>query len=278
MHFPAVKRPAQDVHITVHPLAFAMRGMPLCLKEIGRQHRRNHTRDRQAHQHRDHDSEAKVLEELARHTGHQANWQEDCNNTKTGRDNRQSDLVRRVDRCLIGRFAHPHMPHDILDLHNRIVDEHPGHKAERKQRQEVEVEPDQIHEPEGRDGRQRNGNSGNHRCTPVTQEEEDHDHSQDRAFDHSRDRALILAFGIFDGVEQRNEPNIGIFRLDFLNDFLGLFKDSDVGCALGARHIEIDHFLAAHLADRRAFGIAVPHPRYVRQLDRTAVGQPDLAL
>ncbi len=66
-------------------------------QKISRNHRRNHTRNRKAHQDRGNNSEAEILEELPRHTGHQANRQEHRDNREGGRDNRKSDFVGRIN-------------------------------------------------------------------------------------------------------------------------------------------------------------------------------------
>ena len=56
---------------------------------------------------------------------------------------------------------------------NRIVDQHACHQRERQQRQRAQVEPQQVHEPEGWDGRKRDGDRRNQRSAPVPQEEKD---------------------------------------------------------------------------------------------------------
>ena len=66
------QRPAQDLHIEVHQPAFAVLGMALGLEEVGRDHRRDHSRDGEADQHRRDDGEAEADEILAGDAGHQA--------------------------------------------------------------------------------------------------------------------------------------------------------------------------------------------------------------
>ena len=48
---------------------------------------------------------------------------------KADGDDREADLVGRLERGLVGRFAHPDMAHDVLDLDDRVVDENAGARA-----------------------------------------------------------------------------------------------------------------------------------------------------
>ena len=273
-----VERPVEHAHIAVHQAALAVLGMAVRLEEIGRQHRRDHARDGERHQHRDDDGDAEILEELARNARHQADGEEHRDDAEAGRHHRQADLVGRVDTGLIGAFAHTHMAHDVLDLHDRIVDQHARDEAQRQQGQRVEIEAQQIHEPEGRDRGEGDRHGGNRGRAPVAQEEEHHHDRQDRAFDHRAHRAGILFLGVFDRVEQGDEVDAGIFRLD-RRDFLFCGgEDGDVGGTLGAAHAEIDDLSIAHLADRGPFRIAVAHGGDIGQPHRSAVAQLDLAL
>ena len=255
-----------------------MRCRAMGLEEVGRQHRRDHARDCQRHQHGDHDSEAEVLEELARDARHRADGEKHRDDTEAGGDHRQTDLVRCVDRCLIGCLAHAHVAHDVLDLDDRVIDQHAGDQRQGKQRELVEIEAEQIHEPEGRDGRQGDGHSRDRGCPPVAQEEEHDHHCQDRTLDHRGHGAFVLLFGIFDRVEQRDELHPGILRLDLGDFFERLVIDRHVGCALRAAHREVDDLLVAHLADRCALGIAVAYGGHIGQLDRAAATDLDLPL
>ncbi len=66
--------------------------------------------------------------------GISADRQEHRDDREGGRDHRQTDFVGRVDRGLIGALAHAHVAHDVLDLDDRIVDQHAGDQAQRQQR------------------------------------------------------------------------------------------------------------------------------------------------
>ena len=110
-----------------------MFGHAVGFQEIGCDHWRNHPRHGKAHQNRGNNGQAKILKELPRNPGHQANWQKHCDNRKCGRNHGKPDFISGINRSLIGGFAHPHMPDDIFNFHNGIIDQHPGHKTKGKQ-------------------------------------------------------------------------------------------------------------------------------------------------
>ena len=110
-----------------------MFGGAVRFEEIGRNHRRDHPRNGQADQDRDHHSQPEIAEKLPGNAGHQADRQEHCDDRKGRSDYRQANLVSRVDRGLISAFAHPHVSDDVLNLNDRIIDQHACNQAQREQ-------------------------------------------------------------------------------------------------------------------------------------------------
>ena len=49
---------------------------------------------------------------------------------KRDRDDREADLVGRLERGAVGRLAHPHVPDDVLDLDDGVVDQDAGHQRD----------------------------------------------------------------------------------------------------------------------------------------------------
>ena len=145
------KRPAQHAHIAIHHPAFAMARFAMGLEEIGGDHRGDEARHGKAHQHGHDYRHAELDEELAGKAGHKRDRQEDRDNRHGGGEHGEADLVRCVDRSLIGGFAHAHVTHDILDLHDRVIDQHTCNQAQGEQRNAVERKAHHVHEPEGRD-------------------------------------------------------------------------------------------------------------------------------
>ncbi len=273
-----VDRPVEHLHVGVHHPPRAVIGLALGLEEVGRHHRRDHARHGQAHQDRNDHGEAEVLEELARYARHQRHRQEHRHDGEGRRHHGQPDLVRGIDRCLVGALAHAHMAHDVLDLHDRIVDQHPRDQPQREQRHGVEREAHQVHEIEGRDGRQRDCQRRDDRCAPVPQEQEHHDHGQDRAFHHGRHRAFVLAAGIVHLREQAGELDARVLCLQILQHLDRAVIDRNVAFAAGAGDREGHHLPPVDLGQRTDFAIGIAHFGNVRQLDRAAAADGNLRL
>ena len=172
-------------------------------------------------------------------------------------EHREADLVGGVDRGLIGRFAHPHVAHDIFDLDDRIVDQHAGNEAKREQGHHVEREAHEVHEQEGRYRRQRDGKRRDQRRAPVAQEKEDDDDRKDRALDHRIDRRMILALGIFDVAEQLGEFDLGVFLLEFSQLLDRRVVNGDIRGALGALEPKGQHLPPVLLRDRALLGVEI---------------------
>ncbi len=68
----------------------------------------------------------------------------------------RADLIGGIERGLVAALAHVHMAHDVLDFDDGIVHQHTGHQRQGQQADLVEREAHDIHEGEGRNGRQRN--------------------------------------------------------------------------------------------------------------------------
>ena len=273
-----LQRPSQRRHIDVHQPSLAMRGMALRLEEIGGEHRRHEPGNGKAHQHRGDDGHAEILEELARYARHQADRQEHRDDRHRRRQHGQADLVGGVDRGLIGGFAHPHVAHDILDLDDRVIDQHARHQAEREQRHLVEVEPHQLHEPEGRDRRQRDGERGDDGRPPIAQEQEDDEHRQHGALDHRLDRAVILLLGVFDLVEDQLEMDLRIAFLERGELLFGLMEHRDVGRALRTLEIETEHLTAVEFGRAALLGVQVADLGDVGESDDTSAADRNLGL
>jgi hypothetical protein len=45
-----------------------------------------------------------------------------------GGDHRQADLVGRLHRRLIGRFAHAQVAHDVFDFDDGVIDQNADHQ------------------------------------------------------------------------------------------------------------------------------------------------------
>ena len=91
-------------------------------------------------------------------------------------------LQRRLHR----RHAVLDVAVDVLEHHDRVVDDEADRDRQRHQRQVVEAEADQVHHRGGAQQRQRHGDARDQRRRHVAQEDEDHQHDQ-RDGQHQRE-------------------------------------------------------------------------------------------
>ena len=278
VRFGRVETPVEDLQVGVHPLPVGVVLGSVRAKEISGNQRRDHARDEQAHQHGDDDGEAEGLEVLAGNSGHQCDGQEHRDDRHRRREHRESDLVGGIERGLIAGFAHAHVANDILDLDDRVIDENAGDEAHRHCRHEVHVDVQKAHEPEGRDRRQRNGQSRYDRCAYVAQEQEDDDDRQYGALDQPFHRGVVLSLGVIDGVEDLGEMNPRILFLQFAHRFPARLVGGHLGRALGPLHREGDDLAPVHLGDGALLRSGIPDFAEIGQAGPLAARQRDLRL
>ncbi len=137
------------------------------------------------------DGEAELDEILTRDSGHETDRQEHRDDRCGGGDNRQSDLIRGIQRRLVTALTHAHVTHYVLDLNDRVIDEHARHQRQREQADRVERESQQLHERKSRNRGQRNRQRGNRRRPKIAQEEPDDDHRENRALDQGAHRRVV---------------------------------------------------------------------------------------
>ena len=80
--------------------------------------------------------------------------------------------------CMRG-FAHLHVPDDVLQHHDRVVDDEADRERQRHQRQVVEAVAERPHHRERADDRERQREAGDDRRREVPQEQEDDQHDED---------------------------------------------------------------------------------------------------
>ncbi len=98
------------------------------------------------------------------------------------RDHRARDLLHALPRRLERReLPLVHQPLDVLDHHDRVVDDEAGGEREAEQRERVDREAEQLHERERADERDGERERGDEHAPPAVEEEEDdEDHERDR--------------------------------------------------------------------------------------------------
>ena len=231
--------------------------MRVILQEVGGQHRRDEARGQQREEHLHRYRDAELLEELPGDTGHETGGCEDRDDGQADRDHRQSDFVGGFQCGAIGRLAHPHVTHDVLDLDDGVVDQNTGRKRDGEKADEVQRESENVHRPECRENRQRQRDRGDDGGADVAQEQQHDDDGENGALEQSRDRGLVIALGKLDrGVDQL-EVDIGIGNLERVDPLLHGRRDHHVAGALGTFDAERHHRLAIEAGKCPAVGDGV---------------------
>ena len=170
------------------------------LSGLSRQ-RAHHRRERERDQQREHECHAHRDGELAEQqsdiTAHQEQRNEHGDQRKRDRDDGEADLARALERRLERRCAVLHMPHDVLDHDDGIVDHEADRDRQRHQRQVVQAVAELVEHREGADQRQRHGDGRNDGRPEIAQEQEDH-HDDQRHGEQQRE--LHVGDGGADGL------------------------------------------------------------------------------
>ena len=105
-------------------------------QEAARQHRRERERHEARHEnrHRDHDGE--LVEQPSDDSAEEQNRDEHGGERDRHRENRESDFRRAVHRRAHRRLSHLHVADDVLEHHDRVVDDEADGERERHQRQD----------------------------------------------------------------------------------------------------------------------------------------------
>ncbi len=239
------------------------------LEEIGGQHRRDEARREQREEHLHRDGDAELLEELSGDARHEACGGEDRDDGQRDRDHREADLVGGFQGGTIGRFAHVHVPDDVFDLDDGVVDENARRQRDGEEADEVQREAEQVHRPERREDRQRQRDRGNDGGAQVAQEQEHDDDGEDGAFEQRRDRRVVVAVGVFDRGVDHLQVDVGIGGLERVDALLHGLGHLHVAGALGALDAERDDRLAVEAGEGAAVRDGVG--------DGTEIVEPDLA-
>ena len=274
---PVAQRPAQRLQIAAHPerIAILMVGV---LEYVGRHQRRQGAR----HQQREGDGNAggqrEGLEELPDDAGHEADGREDGDDGGGGGHDRQTDLVGRLQRGVVRRFSVAHVAHDVLDLHDRIVDQDADRQRQGQQGHHVQRLVQRAQDGEGRDQRHRHGNGRDEGRPPVAQEDEDDDDRQHGAQQQSLQRGQIGFLDLFDAGGDLLDRQFGVGVVEFLDLLADPFGDLDLGRGARPQEVEGDGFLAVVAGQAARLAPFVLDRAQVIEADGLAVAQGDQGL
>ena len=216
----------------------------LRLQHISRHHWRYQTGDGQREKHRNRRRPAELAEKLTDDATHERRRQKNCNQRKRRGDDRETNLVRRLHRRLIRRLAAAQMADDILNLHNRIIDQHANHQRQREQRNNVQTKTQQPHHQKRRNHRQRQRHGGDQRRPPIPQKHKNHHHRQQPALNQHIERILIILLDRCGAVIHLGNPELRKIRLNTRKLRLNRVHHPDLARAPAAHHLKRHHRLA----------------------------------
>ena len=201
---PVIHRPAKAPLVPVkHALEDALaRSEPtpvphvaLRLQEAGAQHRRQCQRHEARDENRHRDRNCKLTKQAPDDPTHEDEGDEHGGEGEGHRENGEAHLLRAVKRRLERRLSHLEVTDDVLEHHDRIVDDKTDGERQRHEREIVDAEAEHIHHREGADHRHRQREARDHRRDDVPEEEEDDEHDQAEC---QEERELHVAHGLLD--------------------------------------------------------------------------------
>ena len=159
----------------------ALLHMPRGRQQFCAEHGRERQRDEDGDQNRNSDGDGEFLKQDSDHATHQEERNEDRNQRNGNREDGEADLARPVEGGLHGRRAALHVPHDVLDHDDGVVDDEAHRDRKRHQGQIVEAIAQDEHHRECADEGNRDRNRGNDsRPKPAQEERDDADDEGDR--------------------------------------------------------------------------------------------------
>jgi len=201
--------PADEARVGLDRPAFLVLGLGRP-HEVGSKQRSDEARDQQREEYRECHRESELLEILAGDPSHEAYRNEHGDDGGGGGHDRQTDLVGRLQRGVIGRLSVPHVPDDVLDLDDGVVNENAGDDGDGEQRDEVQREAGGTHGPERRNDRQRQGDGGDDGGAQVAQEQEDDEDGEGCTFKQRLHGGFVGADGVVDGVVDAFDAGVRI--------------------------------------------------------------------
>ena len=134
--------------------------------------RRDHRRDRDGHR--------ELLVELAGHAGQERHRHEHRAQHQRDRDDRAGHFLHRLVRRIQRRQAFLDVALDVLHHHDRVVDHDADRQHQAEQGQRVDREAEQVQRGERADDRHRHRDQRDDRGAPGLQEQDHHQHHQQR--------------------------------------------------------------------------------------------------
>jgi hypothetical protein len=109
------------------------------LEVTAAEHRCEGQRHEAGDQNRDADGDREFVQQAPDNAAHEQHRDEHGNQREGHRNDREADLPSALDRCVEGRFALFDVADDILQHHDRIVDDEADTQRQRQQRKIVQA-------------------------------------------------------------------------------------------------------------------------------------------
>ena len=141
-----------------------------------------------------HHGERERAEEHTRHPVEECEWDEDHHGRERRAEEREADLANRLPNCVNGARAAHTLRMDVLDHHDRIIDDEADGRRDPPERHQVEAQVKWLHRGDGDQHGQRDHQDG-HRRQPDVLQERDHDADREHEPEHDAfpDRTSRLA-------------------------------------------------------------------------------------
>jgi hypothetical protein len=160
----------------------------LVLEEAAAEQRHQRQRDERRGDDREPDDDRELVEEQPDHAGHEEDRDEDRDQRARDRDDREADLARAAQRRLERGLAVLDVAHDVLEHHDRIVDDEADRERQAEQRDVVDRVAEAPEQRDRAEQRDRQRHRRDHRRDDAAQEQEDdEDDERDRSEHRQRD-------------------------------------------------------------------------------------------
>ena len=173
-------------------------------QEAAREHRRQADRHQAGHENRDADRHGELMRQPSDDAAHEQHRNENSGERQRHRDDRERDFLRPVVGGAHRRLAHLHVPDDVLQHDDGVVDDEADAERQRHERQVVEAVVEEVHHGERADDRRRQREARDDRRRNVPQEDED---DQDDEADRQDERELDVVNRVADG-HRSIEPGV----------------------------------------------------------------------
>ena len=162
------------------------------------------------------------------------------------------------------------MADDILNFHNRIIDQDANHQRQRQERDDVQTKTEQPHHQKRRNHRERQGDGGEQRRAPVAQKHKHHRHRENTALNQHIERTVIILRDRRRAVIHLGDPELRKIRLNARQLRLDRLHHPDLARATTADNLKRDHRLAIKQRVRIRLRRAIAHRGKIAETLRPA--------